>query len=175
MNHHAVQFYDHEAFLLEHLGSFVKEGLLQEDTVLVVATATHRAELRAQLISDHVFEEAPGKGVYVAMDATDTLALFMINDWPDEKLFMNVIGDTISSLAHGTPVRIYGEMVAVLWSQGQFRAAIRLEQLWNQLGSCKEFSLLCGYPIAAFQDGSLLDEVSACHSHIIESTYSFRR
>jgi len=175
MNHHAVQFYDHEAFLLEHLGSFVKEGLLQEDTVLVVATATHRAELRAKLISDHVFEEAPGKSVYVAMDATDTLALFMVNDWPDEKLFMKVIGDTISSLAHGTPVRIYGEMVAVLWSQCQFRAAIRLEQLWNQLGTCKEFSLLCGYPAAAFQDGSLLDEVSACHSHIIESTYSFRR
>ena len=61
---------------------------------------------------------------YVTLDASATLALFMQNGWPEERLFLQVIGRIIESAAGNTPVRIYGEMVAVLWAEGNTLAAI---------------------------------------------------
>jgi hypothetical protein len=44
------------------------------------------------------------------------------------------------------PVRIYGEVVALLWAAGQVNAALELEEFWNELGQQIPFSLFCGYP-----------------------------
>ena len=41
-------------------------------------------------------------------------------------------------------------MVAVLWAEGAREAALRLEELWNDLGRQIPFSLLCAYPLKAF-------------------------
>ena len=46
----------------------------------------------------------------------------------------------------GRPVRIYAEMVAVLWDAGQVGLAVELEALWNGLGALLPFALLCAYP-----------------------------
>jgi hypothetical protein len=50
----------------------------------------------------------------------------MLDDWPDERLFLKIIGQIIASSAPNAPARIYGEMVALLWAEGKHRAAIRL-------------------------------------------------
>ena len=47
-------------------------------------------------------------------------------------------------------VRIFGQMVDVLWQQEEHDAAIRLEMLWNQLAQTKSYSLLCGYAMGHF-------------------------
>jgi hypothetical protein len=44
------------------------------------------------------------------------------------------------------PVRIYGEVVALLWAAGHINAALELEGLWTELGRQIPFSLFCGYP-----------------------------
>lgn len=49
------------------------------------------------------------------------------------------------------PVRIFGEMVAVLWAEGKTRTAIRLEELWDELATRHAFSLLCAYPMSAYR------------------------
>jgi signal transduction histidine kinase len=41
-------------------------------------------------------------------------------------------------------------MVALLWQEGRGDAAIRLEQLWNELSQHQSFDLLCGYPLSEF-------------------------
>src|SRR5258707_7134750 len=46
----------------------------------------------------------------------------------------------------------FGEMVALLWAEGNIDAAIRLEQLWNDLARRHAFSLHCAYPITGFHD-----------------------
>ena len=170
MNDHAVYFYEEDVLLVDHVVDFVKRGLDRQETVIVVATEEHRIDLKARLIAENVIGlSSPADARYLTLDAASTLSLFMLDDWPDERLFLKVLGQIIASGAQRNPVRIYGEMVAVLWAQGKHRAAIRLEELWNQLAQQREFSLLCGYPASTFgqrDQAPAFEEVCACHSQI---------
>ncbi|HKY72089.1 MAG TPA: MEDS domain-containing protein [Nitrospira sp.] len=170
MTGHAVYFYEDDAFLIDNVARFVKTGLERDETVIVVATEEHRIDLKARLMDDNAIGlSSPTDARYQTLDAASTLSLFMLDGWPNERLFLKVIGQIIASTARETPVRIYGEMVAVLWAQGKQRAAIRLEELWNTLARQQAFSLLCGYPASTFDQPALasaLEEVCACHSQV---------
>ncbi|HSF67233.1 MAG TPA: MEDS domain-containing protein [Nitrospiraceae bacterium] len=170
MNTHSVYFYEDDTFLIDNVADFAKKGLEQQETVIIVATEQHRGDLKAKLTDEVGGLWGLTRQNYVTLDASATLALFMQNGWPDERLFLQVIGRIIESAASNTPVRIYGEMVAVLWAEGNTLAAIHLERLWNKLGKLRDFSLLCGYPASGF-DGSdndfALQEVCACHSTVV--------
>jgi hypothetical protein len=170
MTDHTVYFYEDDAFLIDKVSRFIKSGLDRQETVIVVATEEHRIDLKTRLIANNVIGLVPPTDLrYVTLDATATLALFMREDWPDERLFLKGIGQLIASYAQQSPVRIYGEMVAVLWARGKHRAAIRLEELWNALARLRDFSLLCGYPASVFAQPnsfSALEKVCACHSQV---------
>jgi anti-sigma regulatory factor (Ser/Thr protein kinase) len=56
-------------------------------------------------------------------------------------------------------VRIYAEMVALLWEGGQVSLAIELEELWNGLGARLPFSLCCGYPASVLDVPEQADAV----------------
>jgi SnoaL-like polyketide cyclase len=53
----------------------------------------------------------------------------------------------------GMPVDWLGAalLVAVLWEQKKYDAAVRLEQLWNELALMHSFYLCCAYPASEFQ------------------------
>jgi hypothetical protein len=176
MNSHAVYFYEEDAFLIDNVAHFVKKGLEQKETVIVVATAEHRHDLKNKLMDENLIGLlAPTGTNYWTLDASTTLSLFLLDGWPDERLFLKVIGQIIESATLGAPVRIYGEMVAVLWAEGNHRAAIRLEELWNLLATRRDFSLLCGYPSSAFQGPDTVlayQDMCACHSQITGSRAS---
>jgi hypothetical protein len=79
------------------------------------------------------------------LDARQTMAKFMTGARPDARLFVDVMGETITRLVRGregTPVRAYGEMVDLLWQDGNTDGAIELERLWNELATRYHFSLL---------------------------------
>ena len=63
-------------------------------------------------------------------------------------------------------VRIYGEMVDVLWSSGREDAALSLETLWHQLIARRKCALLCGYSASLCQ-GEAFSAISARHSHVV--------
>ena len=166
---HTVYFYENDAFLIDNLSRFIKSGLERQETVIVVATEEHRSDLQTRLMANVSGLVSPTDARYLTFDATATLALFMHEGWPDERLFLKVIGQIVTSSTQRSPLRIYGEMVAVLWAQGKHRAAIRLEELWNALGRLQDFSLLCGYPASVFaqpNNFSALEKVCACHSQV---------
>jgi hypothetical protein len=85
--------------------------------------------------------------------------------------FADVVGAAIDEAAAAHPgktVRAFGEMVDVLWHRGQEQAALVLEELWNDLGGTKPFSLLCGYCLDLFDadvQGRALPEIFCRHSH----------
>jgi hypothetical protein len=90
------------------------------------------------------------EGRLVFLDAEATLGRFMIDGEPDQGRFESVIGEALErvrSRAVHTGIRAYGEMVGVLWQAGQVAAAMRLEELWNQLLKSSDVSLYCAYPI----------------------------
>jgi hypothetical protein len=60
-----------------------------------------------------------------------------------------------------------GQMVDILWREGERDAAIRLEVLWNQLAQTKAFSLLCGYAMGNFYKDASFGDVCGHHSHVV--------
>jgi signal transduction histidine kinase len=155
-NAHVVQFYSQDSFLLDELASFVGTGLLSGNVALVIATRSHREGLAQRLISRGLdLSQAIQWGRYVALDATETLARFMVNGMPDAAKFQEYLGEALDAArlageGKDPSVVAFGEMVALLWAESNYEAAIRLEQLWNELGHTRAFQLRCAYPITHF-------------------------
>jgi PAS domain S-box-containing protein len=95
----------------------------------------------------------------------------MVDGFPDRVRFEDSVGDVVRRMAdRGGRIHAFGEMVALLWAGGHRDAAIRLEELWNELGKAHRFSLFCAYPMAGFSDGSTAQALSGvcnCHSRVI--------
>jgi PAS domain S-box-containing protein len=96
---------------------------------------------------------------------------------PDRAAFTDLIGNVIDrarAVVGGDSARvaIFGEMVAVLWSEGKVEAALELEQLWNELARTRSFSLRCAYPLQGFdseQHGESFRKICTAHSGVIPS------
>jgi anti-sigma regulatory factor (Ser/Thr protein kinase) len=71
----------------------------------------------------------------------------------------------------GRPVRVYGEMVALLWEAGDVLAALELESLWNDLGESLRFSLFCSYAASSVsgpQNATARQHLCHLHSRVIK-------
>lgn len=163
---HVVQFYESEHNLAVAAGGFLGAGLAAGQTALVVAAAHHRASFEAELASAGIdLASARACGRYRSLDAEELLATFMVDGEPDGERFDASVGALVRELtASGTPLRVYGEMVALLWEQGAVTAAMTLEELWNDLGRGSAFELFCAYPSSSL-DGSADHHRSLCESH----------
>jgi len=173
---HSVQFYEEDSYLLEGLSRFIGAAILAGDAALIITTKSHRDGLFARLSSRGLnLTLAMDEGRFLAFDAAETLAKFMLDGKPDPARFAEVVGNLVSRLASTESgetrrVAVFGEMVALLWADGQFEAAIQLEQLWNQLGRTHSFQLHCAYPLNQFskeEDGKKILEICAEHSHVV--------
>jgi PAS domain-containing protein len=171
---HAVQFYENDSALLEMLGQHIGGALEAGDTVVVVATQEHREGLAEELRLRDVNTAALTKaGRYFELDAAKALAKFMTGETPDQEKFEATIGALIGKAEARTKpghrVVVFGEMVALLWSKGNRKATVRLEEMWNDLAKRHQFHLLCGYPISGFnrmEHRQLFFSICGEHSHI---------
>ena len=145
---HFVQFYEEDAFLVRSLAGFIEAGLTQGENILIVVTRPHRVALEHQLRQDGFDPALLNADRYVVLDAAETLEEFMVDGSPDERLFEQEIRSLMQRFTRsGRSVRAFGEMVALLWERGNTAAAIRLEELWNDLRKEFEFRLFCAYPM----------------------------
>jgi signal transduction histidine kinase len=169
---HVVQLYETDTFLLRALSEFISTGLAAGDACIVVATLAHRSELEERLLATGLdVAAARASGQYVVLDAAETLATFMVDGSPEPDRFAEVLGRTIARAAEKRrQVRIFGEMVALLWAERQYDAALRLEAFWNDLHATYAFVLFCAYPMQGFGGEALaqrLTEVCATHARVI--------
>ncbi len=169
---HRVQFYERDEFLLDEVVRFVGAGLGAGDVVVVIATKPHLDGLEKGLEARGVdIAVASRHGRYIPSDAVETMAKFMVEGAVDGARFAEVVGGAIARAAEcHAHVRVFGEMVALLWMEGKREAALRLEELWNDLARTLPFSLLCAYPMTAFGDagdGTPLLRICGEHSHVI--------
>ena len=169
---HAVQLYESDEFLLDTVGRFLGAGLAAGDRMVVIATVEHQAGLMDRLRSLDA-ERALSGGQLLMLDARQTLAEFMIGDKPDPDLFRETISRVLTRLRDGHPnarIRAFGEMVDLLWRDGNSRAAIRLEELWDDAVNDHSFCLLCAYVMGNFYkegDTARFMDVCRTHSHVI--------
>jgi signal transduction histidine kinase/ActR/RegA family two-component response regulator len=171
---HFVQFYEADGFLLNSLSGFIGKAITAGDGAVVVATEAHRKGLDELLLANGVdVAGAKARGSYVALDADNTLATFMVDGAPQRERFNEIMGSVFASMADGrVRTRAFGEMVGLLWAQGNHAAAIRLEELWNDLQKVHSFSLFCAYPMNGFGGEKFVEpyiNVCGVHSRVIPS------
>jgi hypothetical protein len=157
---HVVGFYGRDDELTSAVAAFLEAGLDDGVAGVVAATEAHRRALAEAL-------GAARAGRVRWLDAERTLAKFMRDGAPDPARFASVIGAIIDEAAlHGTPVRVFGEMVALLWESGNVAAAVELESLWNDLAAHHDFLLYCAYPMQLVGAvGELADTKAVCDHH----------
>lgn len=179
---HAVHFYEDDSLFLDSLSEFVGSALGAGGSCVVVATAAHRRGLSDRLTSAGIaVPYSTAMNRYIPMDAEETLHRFLVNGWPDEKRFFQVVEPAFLQARSGSkrkPMSIvaFGEMVSVLCEEGRLEAAMRLEQLWNELARRHAFSLRCAYPMHLFSEdklSALFQRICEEHNQVIPSeTYT---
>ena len=169
---HAVQFYEGDEFLFGVVGEFLAAGLARRQPAIVIATEPHRAGFVAQLRSRGMDVEALRRGGRLTLlDARETLDAFMVGGTPDPARFRREVGGVVERAGRGEDAVVcaYGEMVDLLWKDGNREGALRLEALWNDLAQTHAFSLLCAYSIQNFAtaaDGDAFMRVCGAHEHV---------
>jgi hypothetical protein len=168
---HAVLFYaDHE--LSPVAGSYLAEAVRDGGVAIVVATPDHRAWINDR-VARAGFDLAAiqAEGSYLVLDAHETLSRFMVGGAPDPQAFRDTLAPVLAHAARRRrPVRVFGEMVAVLWGAGLPAAAVELEHLWNEAIAEHGFELLCAYPVGAMTgEGctAALAEIVAAHTMVL--------
>lgn len=171
---HAVRFYEDDNSLCRIVAGFLGEGFLGQEPGIVLATSAHRRLIVACLTERGLdVERLQAKGDLFLLEAEETLSQFMNGDSVDEPSFEAVMHNVIERACAdraGCTVRVYGEMVDVLWKRGQNIAAIKLEMLWNRLAGTHDFSLLCGYSMGHFyKNVSAVEHICQHHTHVVSA------
>jgi DNA-binding NarL/FixJ family response regulator len=172
---HEVLFYSDDTVLLDSLTRFIAAALKDGNAAIVLATKLHRDSLLQRLKAGGVDTDgALQHGTYISLDAADTLSTIMVNDMPDPVRFFGGIGGFIESAAEAAKseqprVVVFGEVVALLQAEGKADAAIRFEQLGNDLGKAHKVDILCAYPLSSFhgkEDKHVFESICAEHSAV---------
>lgn len=171
---HDVQFYDGEDFLVREVAKFLAEGIRSGQPLIVVATEAHRKQFASRLreLGFDADEYYFGSEA-VWLDARDTLSGFMEGGMPNRDLFEATLGAVFDRLLgnHNYLVaRAYGEMVDLLWKEGNVEGAIALEEMWNGLAARYSFTLLCAYSMGNFfkeAHTASFQRICAQHAHAL--------
>jgi hypothetical protein len=169
---HFVQIYRDQRVLIDTIALFAAGALGRNEAVILVATREH-GEAVEQRLGDAGFDVPAAKswGQLAVLDASEVLARFMLGGQPDAARFKAVVGELVGAArASGRyhDVRIYGEMVDLLWSDN-LAAAVRLEELWNEVIEEHALSLFCAYCVEAGGQPERVfpPDLRSLHKHLI--------
>ena len=155
------------------MASFIAEGVRHREVVIAVV---HHSTC---LILEHLLTLGMPVGEMLEtqalrlLDARDTLRLFMTGTGPDRELFQrHVVGAVRAAAEARSPARVrgYGEMVDLLTQEGRLDHALRLEELWNDVATILDLSLLCGYAKRSFQKQVPPSDILVQHTHLLDAS-----
>lgn len=166
---HVLQLYESDEAFLNLLEGFVVEGIKGADAVIVICTEDHLKSLDARLIECGLdMKTLQEDNQYIPVNADVTLSGFMINGKPDLHRFEKMIKGLMNrAQKNGRKIRAFGEMVAILWEQGNIEATMTLEHLWNDYLKKDSFCLYCAYPANGFTQKSYKFLTDICCSHAL--------
>jgi hypothetical protein len=172
LNRHVVHFYDRDEELAETAGDYLAGAIAEGGAAVVVATPGRCAGFEARLAAGGVdLGAARRDGTLVCLDATRVVSRLTRGGRVDREAFHALFQPAILVAGEASgPVRIYGEVVALLWAADQVNAALELEGLWNELGQQIPFSLFCGYPralVESSQHQGAVAEICRLHSAVL--------
>jgi CheY-like chemotaxis protein len=171
---HNVQFCSDDRVFLEGCARFVAAALKAGGAAVAIVTKSHWDDLLESLRAENLdIDGAVRQGTYIWQDARETLATIMVNGMPDSVLFLNGLRGVVESASRATKgqsarVAICGERTGLLWAEGKTDAAIRLEQLCNELRKTHQVDILCAYAfgLPALTDERAFGSICAEHSAV---------
>jgi hypothetical protein len=94
------------------------------------------------------------EGTYITLDVNEALSAIMVSGLPDPVRFFGGISGFIERAAKAARTKqprivVCGESVSLLRAEGKADAAIRLEQLCDELAKTHEVDVLCAHPLSA--------------------------
>jgi len=157
---HEALFYSDDVVLVERFAESISEALKAGCAAIGIVTELHRVALLQRLRTEAVdVDAAIEQGVCILVDAEATLSTLMAEgslNWARASDGFSKLTNAAykATKARETHITICGERAGLLWARGQSDAAIRLEQLCNELGKLHDINMLCGYPIRELHDGA---------------------
>lgn len=168
---HLVQFYEDDSFLIDTLSSWFDTGLKGGGACIYIGTAPHRQSLEQRMGAKGVaLDSMRETGRLLCLDAATILSRLLVNGWPERSHFIQEIEERVRAASCHGNVRVFGEMVALLWRDGKWREAVRLEEIWNDFIQTHPIALCSAYPIndlSAAATETALQQLGAMHSIVI--------
>jgi DcmR-like sensory protein len=171
---HVVQLYQDLEFYGEAISIFACAGLRKGESVIIVATNPHWKVIGPRIEANGFdLQGLKEQGQLTLLNADETLPRFMLEGMPDGDVFKEIAGDVILRARAGgryPKVRWWGEMVNVLWEQGNTPASLRLEELFHELANIHSIAIFCSFLMDTFNKdiyGGPLQGVCRTHHHLI--------
>jgi MEDS: MEthanogen/methylotroph, DcmR Sensory domain len=171
---HIVQLYQDQQFLNRAVCRFAAGAIANGEGVILVPTAAHWEAFRPRLEAEGVdVQAAQGRGQLTVVDADELLPRFMKDAMPDAPVFLGLAANVINSARADDrypKVRWWGEMVNVLWEQGNVAASMSLEDQFDRLAKHHEIAIFCSFVMDNFRSevhSRLLPRLGSNHSHLI--------
>lgn len=171
---HIVQLYQDQDFLNRAVCRFAAAALANGEGLILVPTLAHWDAFQPRLVAEGVdVKEAQRSGQLTVVDADELLPRFMRDAMPDAPVFLGLAGEIVAT-AHGVgrypKVRWWGEMVNVLWEQGNVAASMNLEDLFDRLAHEQDLAVFCSFQMDNFNGDvhtRMLPRLGENHSHLI--------
>lgn len=169
---HEAHFHSDSESCVAGFASFIEHALDSGKAVIVNATPSHHRSLRLTLQQHGVdIDAVAAKGRFVPLDVAETLAAFVAGERLDETRFLKLANELIEATARavmGDRARVAacGEGASVLWNEGKADAAVRLEQLWDDIARADGLEIHCGYLLHGLerQQEDIYERICAEHS-----------
>jgi anti-sigma regulatory factor (Ser/Thr protein kinase) len=144
---HLVHFYSADDELADRAGAYLTEALEAGGVAIAIASEPHLLAIGETLAAAGVDTEAAREDErLILLDARATLEKLVVEGQVDREAFDREVGSRVRAAVQRHPVvRAYGEMVDLLWQDGDIPEAIELEAVWNELMAKVPFTLLCAY------------------------------
>jgi len=171
---HIVQLYQDDDFYGEAISHFAAEGFVRGESIILVATKPHWQNISGRLRNKGFdTEQLFRQGQLTLLDADATLPRFMAGNMPDGSIFKPLAKATIEKARAGGKyprVRWWGEMVNVLYVNGNPQGSHRLEEFFDEVAHEERIAIFCSFLMDKF-DPKIYDEafgnVCRTHSHVV--------
>ena len=165
---HIVKVCRDQIVKVNSVAQYVAQGLSSGEAVAIIAKPSLRKALVDFLVTQGFdMQSFKDQGQIKFLDAEFLLSSFGI----DAEAFEKFVSDPLRIMKlKYDKIRIFGEMVDVLWQKGAYDEAIQLENRWNDLFKKIEFSLLCTYSFSHLDPSTYdeaLERICRCHTHHI--------
>jgi hypothetical protein len=172
---HIVQLYQDQDFLGRAVCRFGVAALAKGESFILLSTLPHWSAWRPRFEAQGVdVEAACARGQMTVFDAEEMLSRFMRDGMPHPPTFLGLVGDAVARARVGgryPRVRLWGEMVNILWERGNVTASMKVEALYEQyVGKKAGVSTVCAFLMDNFDSdihARMLPKLSMNHSHLI--------